>query len=177
MISFIKRNPILITVVVCLIAITSIYFYKDIQSNKRTNAIKASANQQLQQTNHNMLKLVAKPMVWGIRTEMLRGNLEQVNLFLSDMVKEKNFQYIILVDPSGNILLSTDKKLEGQSATGMYADSLLQTDSIRLVTDSDHKTTLFAPVMGFDKKLGTLLFKYYTPDLITEHEKKEPLTQ
>ena len=171
-VSFIKSNPVIIIIVISLVAIVSTFYYKDIQGNKQKHAIEKLAQEQLLQTNENMLRLVAKPLIWGIRTEMLRGNLEQVNLFLSDLVKEKNFQFIHLVDPTGNILISTDKKLEGQSATTLFADSLLHTDSIKIINNENQVTTLLAPVMGFDKKLGTLIFNYATPAFVSGPEKE-----
>ncbi len=157
---FIKNNPVLITAIIGLIAVAAMYFWKDIQGKKQKAAVEKMASQQLMENNHEMLRLLAKPLVWSIRSEMLRGNLEQVNIFTKDLVKEKNFQFIHLVDPGGKIILSTDKKLEGQMATGMFDPALVQTDSVKIVNTNNEMLTLAVPVMGYDKRLALLIIKY-----------------
>lgn len=159
-VEFIKNNPVLITAIIGLIAVAAMYFWKDIQGRKQKAAVEKMASQQLLQNNHEMLRLLAIPMVWSIRSEMLRGNLEQVNIFTKDLVKEKNFQFIHLVDPGGKIILSTDKKLEGQMAIGMFDPALVQTDSIKIVNTNNEMLTLAVPVMGYDKQLALLIIKY-----------------
>lgn len=162
-VSFVKRNPVLTTALIGIIAVVAVYFWKDIQGSKQKTALEEMAVAQLRQNNETMLKLMAKPLVWSIRAEMLRGNMEQVNIFTSDLVKEKNFQFIYMIDPEGKIIVSTDKKLEGQLAGSMFESSLLQTDSVVVVNKDDGMLTLAAPVMGFDKQLAVIVLEYAAP--------------
>ena len=119
--------------------------------------------------NHELLTLLCKPLVWSIRSEMLRGNIEQVNIFTTDLVKEKNFQYIHLIDPSGTFLVSTNKRLEGQAAGTMFNADILTTDSTTVRTAEDGKTLIVAaPVMGYDKRLGTLILSYMMDEFHAE---------
>lgn len=164
---FIKRNPVLIAVILGLIAVLVVYFWKDWEGKKQKMAIEKMATELLKQNNQEMLKLMAKPLVWTIRSELLRGNLEQVNMFTADLVKEKNFLFIHLVDPSGNIFISTDKKMEGKSFLGMIDSSLLRTDSVVVVNKADQILTLIAPVMGYDRQLAMMVINYRQEQLIT----------
>lgn len=157
---FIKNNPALITAIIGLIAVVAVYFWKDIQGRKQKAAVENMASQQLLQNSNEMLRLLSKPLVWSIRSEMLRGNMEQVNIFAKDLIKEKNFQFIHLIDPGGKIILSTDKKLEGQMAIGMFDPVLVQTDSVKIVNTNNDMLTLAVPVMGYDKRLAILIIKY-----------------
>jgi hypothetical protein len=109
-------------------------------------------------------------MVWTIREELLRQNLEQVNLFTNDMVKEKNLESIHLIEPSGNFLVSTNKKLEGQSASGMFDATLLATDSILVVSTADGWLIAASPVMGYDKRMCTLVLQYQPEAFNAENE-------
>ncbi|MEO8232176.1 MAG: hypothetical protein ABI638_07825, partial [Ignavibacteriota bacterium] len=55
---------------------------------------------------------------WAIRSELSRGNLEEVNQFFLNFVKEKDVQMISLINPENSeIILSTDKNNEGQIVT------------------------------------------------------------
>ncbi len=164
-----KIKPLLITIAVALLVITVIYFWKDSQAKKQTSTIEKLANEKLTANNEEWLKALAKPLIWSIRSEMLRGNLEQVNIFTSDMVKEKNFQFIHIIDPDEKIINSTDKKLEGQSATGMFDSALLKTDSV-LILKKDNIITLSAPIMGYDKRLAVLILNYAADKFIPLRE-------
>lgn len=161
--SFIRKNPVLTTALIGILAVVAVYFWKDIQGKKQKAAIEEMAVAQLNQNSSSMLRLMAKPLVWSIRAEMLRGNMEQVNIFTSDLVKEKHFQFIHLIDPEGKIILSTDKKMEGQAVGNMFEPALLKTDSVTVVTGNQGMLTLAAPVMGFDKELAVIVLNYAAP--------------
>ena len=68
-----------------------------------------------------------------------------------------------MIDQEGKIIVSTDKKLEGQLATGMFEPALLQTDSVIVVNKDDGMLTMAAPVMGFDKQLAVIVLNYAAP--------------
>ncbi len=172
---FIRKNPVLFTALLALIAVAIVYFWKDTQGKKQIAAIEKMAAEQLMEHNEEMLKLVAKPFVWSIRSEMLRDNMEQVNTYTKEMVQEKKFQLILLIDLTGKIIISTDKKLEGQSVTGMFESSVLQTDSI-IILRKDDLLTVAAPVMGYDKKLGVLIMNYLPVKFNTKKSTKTDTT-
>ena len=160
---FIKKYPVITTVLIALLALVIVYFWKDVQGNKQRKAVIEQATIQLQNTNKEMLVLLCKPLVWNIRAELLRENVEQVVLFTNDMVKEKNLESIHLIKPSGEFMVSTNKKLEGQSAAGMFDAALLDTDSTIVVSTASGELIAASPVMGYDKKLCTLVLQY-TPE-------------
>lgn len=157
---FIKKHPVITTVLFALLALVIVYFWKDIQGKRERNAVIEQATLQLQNTNKEMLVLLCKPLVWNIRAELLRENVEQVVLFTNDMVKEKNLESIHLIKPSGEFMVSTNKKLEGQSAAGMFDAALLEADSTIVVSTTDGALIAASPVMGYDKKLCTLVLQY-----------------
>ncbi len=170
--SFIRKNPVITTALVGILAVVAVYFWKDIQGGREKVAIEKMATAQLNEKNQTMLKLLAKPLVWSIRAEMLRGNMEQVNIFTTDLVKEKNFQFIYMIDPDGKIIASTDKKLEGQTVAGMFDAALLKTDSVIVVNNEAGMLTMAAPVMGFDKQLAVIVLKYAAPGFLNTTAKK-----
>lgn len=158
---FIRKYPVITTLLFAVLAVVAVYFWKDIQGNRQRKAVIEQANHQLQKKNEEMLVLLCKPMVWNIRAELLRDNLEQVMLFTNDMVKEKNLESIHLIEPSGNFLVSTNKKFQDQSATTMFDAALLTTDSTIVVSTAGGELIAASPVMGYDKRLCTLVLQYF----------------
>lgn len=165
---FIRKYPVITTVLIALLALVVVYFWKDMQGKRERKAVIEQATLQLQNTNKEMLVLLCKPLVWNIRAELLRENVEQVVLFTNDMVKEKNLESIHLIKPSEEFLVSTNKKLEGQSAAGMFDAAILDADSTIVITTANGELIAASPVMGYDKKLCTLVLQYtpaaFNPD-------------
>ena len=157
---FIRNHTYLTTMLAGLLLIVIVYFWKDIQGRNERKAILEKANIELKNKNHEMMALLCKPLVWAIRAELLRNNLEQVDIFTSDLVKEKNFKSITLVEPSGNIIISTNKKLEGQPASALFDTAILSTDSTVVISMENGELLVASPVMGYDKRLGTLVINY-----------------
>jgi hypothetical protein len=158
---FIKKRPVTTTALVGLLAVIVVYFGKEIQVKLQRNAVVKTANVQLLESNKTMLKVLSKSVVWSIRSEMLRGNMEQVNLLMSELVMDSHFQYINLVGQNGTILLSTNNKHKGQPIESEKVRSVLNADSTTIITEAkDTVITVVSPVMGYDKRLGTLVMGY-----------------
>ena len=162
-----KRNTMLIAALVILALFAGLWIWKSVQisnikkdSAERQQALKQRADEVLMEAEMKYMKLIAKPYVWAIRTEMMRGNIDAVNLYANDMVKEKNFQSIMVADDRGTIISSTDKKLEGKDFSSVGKSAYLTTDST--IIDQVNKSLLIvsSPVMGFNKRIGTLVFNY-----------------
>ncbi len=157
---FVKKHPVFTCFVCGLVVVAVVYFWKDVQGNLKRKAVIELATVQLQDNNKKMLQLFCKPLVWNVRSEMLRGNMEQVNMLISELVREKHFQSIDLLDLTGKVLLSTNKKMEGQPIQNEKIISALSADSTVFINEDGNLITLVAPVMGYDKKLGTLVVSY-----------------
>lgn len=157
--NFIEKHPVLFTVLVALFVVLVVYFWKEVEGRQERRDVVKAAALQLMESKQEMLVLFCKPLVWSVRSELLRRNLEQVDVLISDLVKEKNMESIHLVDPAGVLFLSTDKKLEGQPAGDRLDKNLLTTDSIA-VQMLDSFIVVAAPVMGYDRRLATLVFHY-----------------
>lgn len=91
---------------------------------------------------------------------MMRVNINQVNLFANDMVKEKNFQRIAVANDKGIIISSTNKKDEGQPFSTVGTDAALSSNNTSVENVNDSILIMTSPIMGFNNRLGTLLIKY-----------------
>lgn len=109
---------------------------------------------------HDMLLLLAKPMVWNLRSEMMHGNMEQVQLLLQDIIKEGNFIFIHVIDPQGNVIASTDLGTIGKPVGADVTEQTLLAETPVCILDGDTRMLVSSPVMGTDRRLATLVFAY-----------------
>lgn len=158
---FVRKYPVLATLLMALVILAAGYFWMDFRADRQYKRVEKEAATRVEQNTHEMLKLFTRPMVWSIRSEMLRGNKEQVDLLISDIVKEDNFRHIMVVDAEGTILSSTNKRQEGQMASDYLEPEMLAMDTTTIVQAGDDNTlTSFSPILGFDRRIGTLIIEY-----------------
>ncbi len=157
--SFLKKHPTAVVAVIALILLGGLYLWMDYQNKKDRNAIIGQVESKVAEKNEEMLRLITRPMVWSIRSEIMRGNLDQISIFTADLVRERNFEYIHVIDDEGQIIVSTDKKREGEPVGAVIDRGLTLADNTRILHD-DNSLMVVAPVMGYDKRLGTLVISY-----------------
>lgn len=140
-----------------------LFLWKDYEDKKQMDSIIQNATNQLDATNQELLKLMAKPLVWSIRADMLRGNPEQIDKLMLDLVKEKNVQFIHLIGLDGNVLLSTNKGFEGKMIGNNVDAALLLVRSEMVVVQINQVFFVSAPIFGIDKHIATLIIAYKPP--------------
>lgn len=162
-----NKKLLIIIIGVALLLIAAVWIWKFVEMSnikkKAENdrqALKEEATRQIVQSHGAHLKLLAKAYVWAIRADVMQGNINQVNLFASDMVKEKNFQRIVIANDKGIIVSSTNKKDEGQPFSTVGKDAGLSSNNTTVENVSDSILIVTSPIMGFNNRLGTLLIKY-----------------
>lgn len=163
----IQKRTLIIIAAVGLVLLAGIWIWKSVEINqlnkqaeKNQAELKNEASVQLMQSHKAHLTLLAKPFVWALRTELLNKNLSQVNLYLNDMVKEKGMMRIMIADPKGTIIASTNKKDEGQPFTSIGNEATLTSDEIVVQQAKDSTLVMTSPIMGFSNRLGMLLIAY-----------------
>lgn len=105
------------------------------------------------------------PHVWAGRSGLLKGNVNQVKLYSNEMVKEKNFQNIIVANDKGIIISSTNKKNKGKEFTSVGKPYYLSSDTTVVDNINDNTLIIASPIVGFNKKLGTLMITYKAAEL------------
>ncbi len=164
------KNKLLVASAIVVVLFAALWIWKSVEiknlkqeNEKKESLLRQKATELLSRSDSRYLKLLAKPYVWAIRTEMMKGNIEAVNLYANDMVKEKNFQTITVVDDKGMVISSTNKKLEGKSYASVGNAAYLSNDSTAVNKVDDNTLEISSPVMGFNKRIGTLIFNYMPP--------------
>lgn len=97
---------------------------------------------------------------WAVRGELIRNNLDQIDQYLSEIVKMKDTERAVLINEEGQLLVSTDKRLEETKGTELFPKEILNLQKITIKSDVDGRKILVIPVMGLNKKIATLVVSY-----------------
>jgi hypothetical protein len=138
----------------------AVIFWKDHQITQVKEQYTQKANAVINQNSEEMLRNFCKPLSWTVRAELMRNNNEQIMLFINDLVKSKNIRMVSFIDQKGSIGISTDKNFEGKSASVLFQPNQFTSDSFLVVKKSEKLWEVSTPIMGFDKRLGTIILTY-----------------
>ncbi|MBS4035379.1 MAG: hypothetical protein KGZ85_12990 [Ignavibacterium sp.] len=150
-----KTVSALVLVIIVLLA----YFLiktNSMQSNfERTfESLQQSHITQLDSVKITSSEQTVKVFSWAVRSEMSRNNLEEVNNLFLAFVQESRVRMIHLINPvNSKIILSTDKKNEGQEVT--IAGFLNVTEQV--IIEEEEKTLIVSPIMGINRITGILV--------------------
>ncbi|MDQ4140913.1 MAG: hypothetical protein M3142_10350 [Bacteroidota bacterium] len=160
-----NRNLMILTAVF-LVLLAGIWIWKSIQINnlkkeaaREKQMLQDQASKMIVTAHEEHLTHLAKPFVWAVRTEMLNKNISQVSQYANDLVKEKNFQSIVITNEKGTIISATDKKIEGKDYTTIGNQNYLSGNSTRVNQVKD-QLVMSSPIMGFNSRLGTAIITY-----------------
>ena len=97
---------------------------------------------------------------WAVRGELIRNNLDQIDQYLSEIVKMKDTERVVLIGDDGQLLVSTDKRLEEAKGTELFPKEILNLQKITVKSDVDGRKIMVVPVMGLNKKIATVVVSY-----------------
>ena len=147
------KNSLILILTVLLIVL---WFWK----NNQMATLKSGANDLLVQNKTDGLKQLSQAYIWSVRKELMTNNIEQINLYSIDMIKEKGFQSIIICNKKGTVISATNKKQEGKPFSSFGKEEYLQLQETKVESLNDSTLVVASPIMGFNSKLGTLVIEY-----------------
>ena len=151
--------------ILLLVKNKQIHEVKEQANNEKLELINATRNL-VHMKNITFMEMYTKPILWAIRAEMIRNNLEPLDYYLSEIVKKEKFDLVFLANAEGVILKSTDKKLEGSHLSNNFNVDYLSLEKVT-VFSMDSILYIVGPVMGYESKLGTLVMVYKEPDEVS----------
>lgn len=102
----------------------------------------------------------AQVLAWAVRSELIRNNIDQIGLYLNEIVKSLDAERIVLIGEDGELLVSTDKRLEDVKGSDLYPSDVLNEHDITIKSDVDGKKMLVAPIMDFNQRVAVLVISY-----------------
>lgn len=97
---------------------------------------------------------------WAVRGELIRNNIDQIDQYLSELVRMKDTERVVLIADDGQLLVSTDKRLEETKGAEIYPKEIINLQKISVKSDIDGKKILVVPIMGLNKKIATVVVSY-----------------
>lgn len=175
LVSFFKNNKAA-TVLTVLLLVVFIWFSIKIRinennfNNEKTQLI-TQYESKIDSLQIKHLEFATEVFSWSVRSELLRGNTENLNQLLTVFVKQSSADLVQLVNPEDNVvLLSSNKKFEGSTNTDTNFTDLSGT----LVLDQENAIKIICPVMGFNEKIGVLIVDLKQEDNIKEINTNNP---
>lgn len=97
---------------------------------------------------------------WAVRGELIRNNIDQIDQYFGELVRMKDTERVVLIAEDGQLLVSTDKRLEETKGSEIFPKEILNLQKITIKSDVDGRKILVVPVMGLNKKIATVVVSY-----------------
>lgn len=169
---WVKTNPMLHAVVIVALSLAIVVVAVAGMVSRRSEEHRAAAeraelvrttNATLAAQTSALLRLSALPLGWAFRAALLKDDATAIDTYLRRMVQEPHVTGIVVVGADGKISHASDQKLQGRPAQGLFPDVPLNGQSPTSVT-ADREVRIVVPLMGYDRRLGTLVLGYALPD-------------
>ena len=100
------------------------------------------------------MKLTAKTFSWAIRSELIRGNKDQINQYFNEFIKTPGIIKLQLINTENSVIeISTDKKDEGTKNVDYInikgQDAISGLPELKIVT----------PISGLNKQIGVFILE------------------
>ncbi|MGV8935164.1 MAG: hypothetical protein ACOH1I_11095 [Gallionellaceae bacterium] len=167
---FQKNRTLVIVIVVFVVLLGWVYISSSLKvrnvesavAEKQMDIVKKSEERQTEIVKQS-LEIFCTPLAWAVRREMIDGNMAQVDQYVSDLVKQKGFEQIVVAKENGKVAVASDRKNLGADFSSLYASNYLTSDKITVENKGQGKWLLVIPVMGLSARLGTIAIDYQVP--------------
>lgn len=129
---------------------------------QRTELIRRMQAAQTEATKQS-LTMFAMPLAWAVRREMMADNLDQVDQYVTDLVKQKGFEQVVVAKADGVVAVASDRKNLGLPFNKLYSESYLNAEQIIVEESAPGKWQVIVPVMGLNARLGIVAINYLSP--------------
>jgi hypothetical protein len=110
-----------------------------------------------------LLTSFSLPLAWAVRREMMAGNLDQVDQYVTELVRQPGFEQVVVAQPDGKIVVASDRKNQGKAFASLYDKRYLAADRISLQETAPGKWLVVVPILGLNARLGTVAIAYRLP--------------
>ncbi|HUX63319.1 hypothetical protein [Sulfuricella sp.] len=129
---------------------------------QRAELVKQAEARQTE-TVRQSLTMFGVPLAWAIRREMMADNLDQVDQSVTDLVKQKGFERVVVAKADGSVMVASDRKHKGAAFSRLYAERYLGAEQISAEETGPGKWLVVVPIMGLNARLGTVAMDYQAP--------------
>lgn len=171
-----NSRVILYGVIILLIGGAGYLLYRNWQLTRQVtaerNTLYTTAQNNQLASDRQQLMFGMKTFAWAVGNALGQGKESEINAYFNALVKDRGVKEMLLVDPTGNVKISTNKKNQGIPFADRFPANLLQQEDVYFNKQEAYQ--LSAPVMAPGKRLGTLVMIYtptpVLPDLTTDNQ-------
>ncbi len=131
---------------------------RQIEEQRRNLQEQVKANQMA--NDRRQLTFGMKAFVWAVRNALLQNKAGEIDEYFNTMVRNKGVREVLLVDSTGQVTLSTNKKNQGAQFIERFPSYLLHQQDVYFVNNVSYE--LSAPITAPNERLGTLVM-FYSP--------------
>lgn len=160
------RVTIILTVVLVLGNLGT-YLYQNHKQQKQRDAYAEELQSRGQEMaalvelrNAQQVQALGKALANSVRAEMIRGNKEQLNQFLIEMVQQSEVQTVMVVDSVGIVYLSTDKQYENKFILDVIPTVPRVVSEPIVVEVSEQDALYAAPINALNHQIATMVMQY-----------------
>lgn len=109
------------------------------------------------------LKLLAKPLSWAVRVELMRKNYVFIENYAKSIVSEPGFKDFIVSNSKDEIVVTTDIAYKNKSIDIFFPFEFTEPETIKIYqVEEKNEIVVVAPIKVQSSKLGLLIFSHET---------------
>ncbi|GAB3559833.1 hypothetical protein [Spirosoma fluminis] len=153
---------ILYGVIALLVLGVGYLFYKNATLSKEFERERSDMRETVRKNqlanDRQQIQFGMKTFVWAVRNALLQNKAGEINEYFNTLVKDRGIREMLLVDPAGQVTISTNKKNQGIPFASRFPSYLLGQDDVYFKDSGPYE--LSAPLTSPNKRLGTLVMFY-----------------
>lgn len=159
---------ILYGIIVLLLGVSGYLLYSNQQLQNKATRQEVFLRQTVQQNqlanDRQQLIFGLKTFAWAVRNAVLQNKIGEINEYFNTLVKDRGIKEMLLIDPNGRVILSTNKKNQDILFTNRFPGYLLQQEEVYFNPKTPYEVS--APILGTNQRLGTLVMFYAPASLV-----------
>ena len=133
------------------------------QLEAERSVLQREAQEALARQTRDLQALFGAALAWSVRSAMLRNNLDEIDQYFGDLVKNPRIPLVLLADVEGKVLRSSDRKYLASRFAEHFPAELLKSEDVAIHPDEGNRQRLVLPIQGLTARLGTVLVVYAPP--------------
>lgn len=151
LVKYILNHKLVFSLIFALIVVFVWGQWRICKLEKQQKALIETYNLKMDSTQLANMMVTSKAFSWAVRSDMLRNNPDQVQLYLSNIISEPHIKKAFVVDAEKSlIILSSDKKEEGTP----FLDAAAMQTKVTYFQQRDSVIRFISPYMGLNRKAG-----------------------
>lgn len=126
--------------------------------------MRREAEESLVRQTRELETLFGAALAWSVRSALLRNNLDEIDQYFGDLVKNPRIPLVLLADAEGKVLRATDRKYLDTAFEANFPAELLTGTDVAVHLDEGRRKRIVLPIQGLTSRLGTVLLVYSPPE-------------